>query len=238
MTRFLRRLFLKNWGMKLFSFLLALVLWLALIPEEKTFSEKTLTVPLELHNIPPGMQVVEKPDSAVDVKIRAPQRLIEQITPANVHAVLDLQRARTDVQDYTLNENMISIPAGAEVKGIFPSQVRLKLEKTAEIALDVEPNIIGELQEGLVLGNIEVVPPQAIIIGPESRISKNLRLRTTPLDISGLTQPTVLDADLILPGPDFQLKSPQPTVKVRVLIQKKEEVEKTGEEKKGPGPTG
>ena len=232
MIRILRRLFLRNWGLKLFSFLLALVIWLTLIPEEKIFSEKTLTVPLELHNIPSGMEIVEKPPSVVDVKIRAAKSLIGQVTSANVHAVLDLKRARIDVQDYTLSENMISIPQGAEVKEVFPSQVRLKLERTAEVLLDVEPVTTGQLPEGVKLIKIEAIPPQVRVRGPESKVKDDYKVKTTPIDISALTQSDEKEANLILPNPDLRLATSRTTVTVRFLIQQELSEEQPPEKKK------
>ncbi len=231
MIRLLRRVFLRNWGFKLFSFLVALVLWLTLIPPEKIFDEKILTVPLDLHNIPPGMALVEKPPPSLNVIIRAPKRLIGQFTGANVNAILDLREARTDVQDYYLNENMIRAPEGAEVKRIFPMQVKLKLERIVEEMLEVEPDIMGELSEGLGVAKIEVVPSRVRVRGPESRVNKNDRVRTTPIDISALTEPTEVEANLILPNPDLRLASTRTTVKVRILIQEIEKA-KTPEIKK------
>ena len=231
MIRLIRRVFLRNWGLKLFSFLVALVLWLTLIPEEKTFTEKNLTVQLELHNIPAGMEVVEKPPSTVDVKIRTPRRLLEQVTPANVRAVLDLRDARVDVENYDLNESMIKIPQGAQVTEVRPSQVSLKLERTVAVMLEVEPQITGELQEGLGVVKIEVVPPQVLVSGPESKINRNAKVRTTPVDISPLTQQTEIEARLILPDPDLQFASAQTAVRVRVLIQE-DKTEKVKPEKK------
>jgi len=227
----MRRVFLRNWGLKLFSFLVALVLWLTLIPEEKTFTEKNLTVALELHNIPSGMEVVEKPPSTVDVKIRTPRRLLEQVTPSNVRAVLDLRDARVDVQNYDLNESMIKTPQGAQVTEVRPSQVSLKLERTVAVMLEVEPQITGELQEGLGVVKIEVVPPQVLVSGPESKIDRNAKVRTTPVDISPLTQQTEIEARLILPNPDLQFASGQTAVRVRVLIQE-DKTEKVNPEKK------
>jgi len=231
MRRFIKNLFLKNWGLKLFSFLLALVLWLTLIPPEKTFSEKTLTVPLELHNIPSETELVEKPPSTVDVKIRAPQRIINQITPATVHVVLNLEKASVDQREYPLNKNMVSIPGGAEVKDIHPSQVNLRLERTKEIMLEVVPNIIGELKEGLKIVKIEVIPPEVLIKGPESKVNDNDKVRTGRLDISSLTQSTELEADLILPNPDLRLATSQTKVKIRIIIQE-ENAEEKNEKKK------
>lgn len=219
MIRLFRRIFLRNWGLKLFSFLIALVLWITLIPDDKIFDEKILTVRLDVHNIPPGMVLVERPPSNVNIIIRAPKRRIGQFTDANVHAVLDLREALTDVQDYYLNKNMVRTPDGAEIKEIFPPQVKLKLEKYVEEMLEVEPDMIGELPEGLGVVKIDVIPPQIRVRGPESKVNKEDKVRTTPIDISMLTEPTEVEASLILPNPDLRLSSSRTTVKVRILIQ-------------------
>jgi YbbR domain-containing protein len=232
MIKILRRVFLRNWGLKLFSFLVAFILWLVLIPEEKTFAEKNLTVSLELYNIPPGMDVVGKPPSTVDVKIRAPESLIGQITPANVRAVLDLRNARPDVENYVLNESMISAPPGAEIKEVRPRQVSLKLERTVALMLDVEPHIIGKLREGLGVAKIEVVPRQVLVRGPESKINQKEKVRTTPVDLTPLTQSTEIEANLILPNADLQFASAQTAVRVKILIQEDKTEEKPPVKKK------
>ena len=231
MKRFLKNLFLKNWGLKLFSFLLALILWLTLITPEKVFSEKSLTIPLELHNIPPEMELMERPLATIDVKIRASKSLINAITSANVHAVLNLEKASLDQEDYPLNKSMISIPSGAEVREIYPSQVSLKLERTKEILLDVEANIIGKLKQGLKLENIGIFPPQVIIKGPESKVKDDHKVRTSPIDISAVTETTEFEADLILPNPDLRLASSQTKVRVRILIQEENPEANKGKKK-------
>jgi YbbR domain-containing protein len=218
MRSFIKNLFLRNWGLNLISLILAFVLWLTFIPEEKTFSEKTLTISLETYNIPRMMELVEKPPAAIDVTIRAPNRLISQISSANVYAKLDLERASIFQQEYTLNIAMISIPAVAEVIRISPNIVNLKLERTEEIMMDVVPSIIGELKEGLKIQKMEIIPPSVPVKGPESKIKKKEKVRTSPIDISSLTQSTELEADLILPRPDLRLASSQTTVKIKILI--------------------
>jgi len=232
MKRFFTRLFIRNWGLKLFSFLLALLLWFTLIPEEKMSSEKTLTIQLDLHNIPSDMELVEKPPSTIDVRIKAPNRRISQITPANVRAILNLEKARIDQRRYPLNNSMISIPQGAEVKYILPSHVNLRFERIREIMLDVEPNIIGKLKEGLKLENVRAVPSQVLIKGPESKVREDYKVRTSPIDISLLTETTELEADLILPDPDLRLASSQTKVKVRILIQGEQPEEKKKKKKR------
>ncbi|MGB2843732.1 MAG: CdaR family protein [Candidatus Aminicenantaceae bacterium] len=236
MKRLFKNLFLRNWGLKLFSLLLALILWMTLIPPEKIFSKKNLTIPLVIHNIPSGMELVRKPPNEIDVTIEAPNRYIDRITPVNVMAKLNLENATIIQEDYTINETMVSIPAGvrAEVIKISPNTVNLKLEKTKEILLDVEPDIIGieKLKEGLKIEKIETIPSQVSIIGLESKVRDDYKVRTSPIDISALTETTEFEAYLILPSPDLRLASSLTKVKVTIYIQKETPEDKEGDIKK------
>ncbi|MBL7083211.1 MAG: hypothetical protein ISS41_06225 [Candidatus Aminicenantes bacterium] len=236
MKRLFKNLFLRNWGLKLFSLLLALILWMTLIPPEKIFSKKNLTIPLVIHNIPSGMELVRKPPDKIDVTIEAPNRYIDRITPVNVMAKLNLENATIIQEDYTINETMISIPAGvrAEVIKISPNTVNLKLEKTKEILLDVEPDIIGieKLKEGLKIEKIETIPSQVSIIGLESKVRDDYKVRTSPIDISAITETTEFKANLILPSPDLRLASSLTKVKVTIYIQKETPEDKEGDIKK------
>jgi YbbR domain-containing protein len=232
MKRFLKNLFLRNWALKLISLILAFILWLTFIPEEKTFSEKTLTVPLETYNIPPLMELVQKPAATIDVTIRAPNRLIGQISSANVYAKLDLEKAAVFQEEYPLNIDMISIPAGAQVIRISPNKVNLRLERTEQIMMEVVPSIIGELKEGLKIKKMEIIPPSVRVEGPESKIKKKEKVRTSPIDISTLTQSTELEADLILPMPDLRLAPSQTKVKIKIIIEEEKPSENTANKAK------
>ncbi len=217
--RFLRNLLLRNWELKILALVLAFILWISLIPEEKTFSEKTLNIPLETLNIPSDLELVEKPDPTVDVTVRAPNRLIDELSSANVLAKLNLAQATVFQQEYPLNETMISVPPGTEVVRISPNKVRLRLERTKEMMLDVVPNIIGEVQEDFRLVRVEVAPPRVTVKGPESKLREKDRVTTSPINISGLRGPAEFDADLILPRPELRLVSGPNRVKVRVLLE-------------------
>ena len=229
----LRNLVFKNWGLKLFSLLLALILWITLIPPEKMFSEKTLTISLVTHNLSQDMELVRKPPATIDVTIRAPNRYINQITAANVVAELNLENASLVQEDYTLNESMISMPAGvrATVIRFTPHTVNLKLEKSIEVMLDVEPDILGDPIEGLKVDKIEVDPAQVPIRGAESKVREDYKVRTSPIDISSLMQTTELEADLILPSPDLRFATPLTKVKVTIFIVEEEPARKSSRKK-------
>ncbi len=222
MMRWLRNLFLRNWELKLFSLLLALVLWLTLVPEQKTFSVKTIPVSLETYNIPSDLELVQKPPASIDVTIRAPNRLIAQITPNNVFVKLNLEKASLLQEEYPINPSMVSLPSGAEVIRISPNKVNLKLERSEEVTMEIAPTLVGVLGAKYQLTKIEVSPTQVTVRGPESRIKTKDKVGTSPIDISSLTQPTEFEADLILPRPELRLASSLTKVRVRVFVQEKE----------------
>ena len=219
MMRFFRDLFTRNRGLKLVSFLLAFVLWLILIPEEKTYSERTLTVPLETRNVPVDMEIVERPAGTVDVTVRASNRALNELLPAAVTARLDLERASIYQEMYPLNASAVAVPQGVEVVAISPNMVRLKLEKTRQMDLEVAPMIVGKVGAGFHIAKIEVFPARIPVKGPESKIRTRDRITTSPIDVSGLAQSATLEADIILPRPDIRLATPLTRVRVELTLE-------------------
>jgi YbbR domain-containing protein len=218
MITFIKNLIVRNWALKLLSLVLAFLLWLTLIPEEKIFSEKTLVVPLETRNLPPDFEIVEKPLTVIDVTIRAPNRLLNQITPASLQAVLNLEKATISQEDYPLNPDMIAAPSDAKVVLVMPNKVHLKLDRSKEVLMEVSPVTIGKVKDGLTIDKIELIPSKVSVRGPESKIKPKDRVRTSPINITDLAQTAEFEADLILPNPGLRFTTAQTKAKVKVIL--------------------
>lgn len=216
----LKDLVTRNWSLKLLAFVLAVVLWITLVPEEKTYGERTLAVPLETHNIPTDMELVEKAVSVVDVTIRATNRLLGQITSNDLTAVLDLKNAPVTQEDFALDASMIVVPPNVRAVRVFPPKAHLKLERASEIDMDVVPDVAGKVKEGFRIEKVEAIPAKAMVRGPESKFRPRDRLRTSPVDIGGLEATIEAEADIVLPRPDLRIKGGPSRVKVRVTIVK------------------
>jgi len=235
MPRNWKRLFTRNWGLKFASLILAMILWLAVIGQEKIQSEKILTVRLEIHNRPQQLLLVEPPPDFVNVTARASVRQLPEITDLNVHVALDLTNATVAQTQYALNRNMVSLPAGAELKELSPSMVTLKLERRAEVTIPVEADSHGELPDGYKLISIECIPPEITIYGPESKIRGDLKAKTTLIDLSQITESSEIPTDTILPDPALQLVDSETKVLVRLVIEKEESTEGTQPPEKKDG---
>ncbi len=227
----------RNWELKLLSLLLAIILWIVLIPEEKTFAEKTLSLNLELVNLPQDVEVVEKSDTTINLKVRARKRVINELTPADFSAELDMSKASIYQEEYPIDASMIKAPPGVEIVSFSPVYIHVKLEKTKKVEMEVVPTIIGRLPENLRLVKVEVTPSKVTVSGPESKIRPRDKVITSPIDVSTLTDSAVLEVDLILPRPELRLLALYPRARVNIVLEKKEttnptqEVKKTGSKK-------
>jgi len=218
MNRTLKAVFTRNWGLKLTALLLSFILWMTLIPEEKIQSDKTLTVGLELRNLPSDFEIVEKPQATVEVTLRAANRVLNQLTAANVHGLLNLEKATVNQEDYPLNPDMIAAPTDAKIIRVMPNKVRLKIEKGREVSMEIQPELIGKPKDGFKIARIELIPSKAFVRGPESKIKPKDRIRTAPIDITGLAQTAEFEVDLILPKPELRLTTAQTKAKVKVVL--------------------
>jgi YbbR domain-containing protein len=113
---------------------------------------------------------------------------------------------------------MISIPPGARVVRISPNKVRLKLERSEELLLEVVPAIVGKPREGRVIAKVELSPASVRVQGPESKLREKDRVTTSPVNVSEIEATSTFMADLILPRPELRLAGSQTRVQVRVIL--------------------
>ncbi len=89
----LRGMLVENWGIKLISLGLSLMLWFYVTSKGKT--EMTLTVPLELRSIPQNMAVVGPVASSLEVRVQGQERLLRDITTGKkLVGILDLSMTK------------------------------------------------------------------------------------------------------------------------------------------------
>jgi YbbR domain-containing protein len=219
MKRPLARSLARDWKLKLVSLVLALGVWLLLVPYEKISSAKSLTIPLETRNVPAGLEIIARPPATVDITLRAANRLLDEIGPSALVARLDLDRATVLQQEYPLKTSMIAVPPGAEVVKISPSKVTIKLERTAEATLEVHATVRGKVAPGFRVAGIEIDPAGIAVQGPESLLKAAGAAATAPVDVSGLSESTVFDADIILPRPELRFASAQTDARVTVHVE-------------------
>jgi len=204
-----------NFGLKLVSIGLAVLIWLTVSGEQ--IAERSLRVPLEFRNIPEALEIVGEQPSSVDVRVRGHSGILARLVPGDIVATLNLVGARAGRRLFHLATNDVEAPFGVAVAQVAPPTVALEFERSATKSVPVVPAVEGEPAAGYVVRRIVSDPARVDVIGPERRIRDLTEAITEPIDVKGATA-TVRDVvTLGVADASLRLKEPR-TARVTVDI--------------------
>lgn len=116
----------QHWELKLLALGVSMVLWLFVMTSEK--ADLIMAAPLELDNIPAGLEVRgDRPDS-VDVQLHGLRGALTRLGTDRVKARLNLAGAKAGEVTVRVLPEQITVPPGITVVRVNPSRVRLVLE--------------------------------------------------------------------------------------------------------------
>ncbi len=127
--RWLGRVLLHNWHLKLLALLIAFLLWAVYTAEP--IAEVGYLVPLEFHGLPPGLELAEDVPTQIHVRVRGRPAILHRITPAELSIAIDLSGAAPGELLVRLAANHLDLPPGVELTRISPAEVRLRLVRRA-----------------------------------------------------------------------------------------------------------
>ena len=183
---------LRNWGLKLCSFLIAAVLWLIVTNiNDPVGTFRVYNVPVVLQNtdlITNSGQVYEVLDhtDVIDVvTIQAKRSIIDSLDESNIIAVADvneltnLNTVAIKLSTNKYNDKLESIRGNID-------NVKLNIEAEKTKTLPLRAVTIGTVKEGYMVGDISTEQNLIEITGPESVISQ-VKRATVTVNVSGFT---------------------------------------------------
>lgn len=174
----MRKKLLSNWGLKLASLVLAVVLWFIVIDiddpiDDKTFWSANVQIKFSNTDIITDQdmvyEILENTGIVKTITFDAPKTIRDEIEASDIIA-------EADFNDLTVTNTLqikFSCPKYSEVTNITGNidNVKLNIEakKTRWINLDYE--VTGEVAEGFMIGNIRLDQNRLEVSGPESLVS-------------------------------------------------------------------
>ena len=177
----------RHLGLKSISVAIAVALWFAVAGEEVV--ERTLRVPLDLHNQPATLELLDGAPPTVEVRVRGASSQLSQLDAGDVVAVVDLSTAKTGRRYFHLTRDHVRVPFGVEVTQVAPGTIQLMFELSDSRTVPVEPSIEGEPADGYEVAATRCDPARVKVIGPASAL-KPLRVAITePVSVTGAKAP-------------------------------------------------
>lgn len=212
-----RRILTDNWTIKLISLLCAIALWLYVTSTGKT--EMTLTVPLELRNIPQGMTVVGDVTSDVEVRVQGQERVLgDSAFGKKVTGILDLSMTKEGENIVQISPDDIKRPDGVMVTYMSLSEVKVKLEPLIRRTFRLRPVLHGAPAAGYHLAGVAVIPAKIVVEGPASVMKTLDKLETMPIDIQGARAGLAIEPKIDYQGQPVKLL--EKGIIVRVAIER------------------
>jgi YbbR domain-containing protein len=205
----------RHMGLKIWSVILAALLWFVVAGEETV--ERSFRVPLELQQFPVGLELQADAPSLVDVRVRGASGALSRMNPGDLVAALDLGTARAGRRLYQLTPEQVRTPTGVEAVQIMPPSITLVFENSATKSVPVAPEIEGMPAPGFMIGRVVSDPATVEIIGPESAVARVTEAITEPISVDDATSDVKETVTVGLFDQALRLKTPKSaTVTVQV----------------------
>lgn len=204
----LRRLFVRDLGLKLLALALAVVFWIQVAGQPVV--ERGIDVPLGFENVPEGLYVGSDMPDTVRVRVRGAANIVSGLQPGDVVAAIDLAGERPGRRRlFDMFAGRVRVPFGVEVTQVFPATITVSLESAgAPRAVTVVPAVEGRPADGFAVGRISTTPATVQVTGPESRLAALTEALTEPVTIEGASGRVRATVTVGVADPMLRLRTP------------------------------
>lgn len=205
----------QHWPLKLLALIIAITLWYGIVAEDQV--DMIMTVPLEMRNLPANMVIANQFKKELDVSVRGPKRLLQEMQQQNISRPVDLSNALPGAVVVQNTPESIPFPRGVIVQRVQPANVTLMVDQLLEKSIPLVATTSGDPARGFSLEGVRLKPEHITVNGPRSLISKVQSINTIAIDVDGLTQTSTVQVPLVLSEP-LQRLIGETVVEAEILI--------------------
>jgi hypothetical protein len=214
------RLITRNFGWKLGSLALAVVLWFAILGEPELVT--THTSPILYKSLPAGLLIGSDAIDQVRVELRGPAGKLSPDRLAEMAVLLDLSDVKgPGERTFTLSNADFHLPQGITFLRSVPSQLRVRFARMLSRDVPVNIRISAQPPAGYRIVSKETAPQTLRIAGPEGRVNAVASADTDAIDLSGTTGNAEIKVNAFISDPQIRFEV-SPLVTVKLVIEKNE----------------
>lgn len=211
-----------NWILKAVSLCLAIMLWYFVVGEDQV--DITLQVPIEIINLPQNLIIANQFKSDIEVSVRGPRSMIQDLRNRNITRPVDLSSAQPGTIVIKNDEESIPFPRGITVQRLQPSNITLQLDQLMHKKFVIQPVAEGKPAKGFKLHRIQLDPDHLLISGPKTVLDNDHDITTHVIDIDGLNHTTTIQVHLNLDPELYELLGETvvtATIEVREIMEER-----------------
>jgi YbbR domain-containing protein len=206
-----------NWGLKLLSVLVAVLLWLATVGEPEIITAQS--VPIQYRNTPPNLEISSELTDTALIEMRGSSERLS--SPTNAVVILDLGgNPRPGERTYSILAEHVKLPPGIAFLRAVPSQIRLRFEYRVSREVPVVVRYSAPAPDGFRIGRQEISPEVVRIVGPESRVNTIDKVQTDPVDLAARDELQTFRVHPFVGDPQVRIERSDLMISVKVDLEK------------------
>ncbi|MCU0276933.1 MAG: CdaR family protein [Acidobacteria bacterium] len=191
MAEKLNKLVRQNWGLKVAALLLAVLLWAIISGRERTFSERTMKIPVEVVNVSENVEVASVRPEEVTVSLKGASKFVAVVGSENRPIKIDLKNVKESSKLNYFAEDYLELPKEVQLVSIHPKMIEVYVEEFATREVPVRIRFRGRLAPPLRLKSAKVVPDRVVIMGYKSQVNRIDAVLTEDVDLDAVTRSQV-----------------------------------------------
>ncbi len=203
-----------NFGTKLVSVIIALVLWVVVLGSRNV--EDTKDVPIEVIT-PADLVAANDIPEKISFRLTGPMAFLRAILDRRDEPIrVNLAGAKPGLITYRFYPDNIRLPIGVKVLSINPTAVLIKLEYIKRRDVPVRPVLRGAPPAGFRVAKVSIKPETVRIKGAETRVEGITEVATMPIELGDNRQSFEKEVALDLSRAGVQLDGALPRVSVEI----------------------
>ncbi len=147
----------------------------------------TLAIPVRLEHIPHDL-IAMRNIPMLEARLKGPARVIKALKGSQLSYKIDLSEAKPGPLLIKVSPDMIKVPWRVSVLEIDPTSFTVTIDKQMEKIVPVVADLNKDPAPGYIISSLVATPSMVRLTGPMSALHEISAVRTTPVDIEGLTE--------------------------------------------------
>ncbi len=178
----------KNGALKLFSVLIAILMWIYVVQiENPQFEVSVQNVPIRLVNElqleSKGLVIVEQSSQSTNLRLKGKRQSVIGLKAEDISAVIDVGLIQ-QTGNFSFAPQLSFPDDGISVLERNPRTITFVIDKLEERTFGITPEIIGHPKEGYYAFHSETEQKEVVIKGPTSLLNQITKV-TAGLDVEG-----------------------------------------------------
>ena len=186
--RELREAVSRNPGLKVFSLLLAFLLWFSINASEPD-AERVIDLPVVTRKLPANL-IVTNPPKPVVATLRGPRTIVEGVDGRRTRLALRLANATRGDFRVELSGEMLwpELPQRVSIVRFDPPRLQISIDRVVTRMLPVRVDLAGVPPMGYTLSESRVKPSRVEVSGPAGQVNSLDAVTTEAIDLRGVAK--------------------------------------------------